>query len=400
MRKIKKINEFLIVKFNDRELREWDGTALGNYGVIDAELYTGSLDVDRSVMEYDGAETLEEAIEQARGLDAEEDLTDEEPTYTLVTETDEETCEEEIEPQLMIAGFQRRLEVEVKSIHHKDVDPRTAAHELYGYKAALNDLGVLEDEDTFVLPDTFGGWEYPTPLPKGPEELLAHICDEVCKERIPGRTQDELDAVCAKCAVERLADEADERELRIRSAAQREMNGLIHELQHESQFQERRISAAEARVYLRALVTTHTVTEREGASFAAAINEATTPKDAPPEAWAKLKAEVEEKVSEDCRELAQRREQFEHLDPKIKSDFFNRKLYALGLVLANECPDNDCRLYLNVFNMARELDSAIDGVEGFAVWTLETKLLSLYQELREMYRENYAVQKFKEGMKA
>lgn len=40
MRKIKKINGFLVVKFNDREKREYEGTALGEYGVIDAELYS------------------------------------------------------------------------------------------------------------------------------------------------------------------------------------------------------------------------------------------------------------------------------------------------------------------------------------------------------------------------
>lgn len=42
MRKIKKINGFLVVKFNDREKREYEGTALGEYGVIDAEVYTGN----------------------------------------------------------------------------------------------------------------------------------------------------------------------------------------------------------------------------------------------------------------------------------------------------------------------------------------------------------------------
>lgn len=31
MRKIKKINGFLVVKFNDREKREYEGTALGEY---------------------------------------------------------------------------------------------------------------------------------------------------------------------------------------------------------------------------------------------------------------------------------------------------------------------------------------------------------------------------------
>lgn len=45
MRKMKKINGYLVVKFNDRELREWEGTALGKYGVIDAELYSGIFSV-------------------------------------------------------------------------------------------------------------------------------------------------------------------------------------------------------------------------------------------------------------------------------------------------------------------------------------------------------------------
>ena len=66
MRKMKKINGYLVVKFNARELREYEGTALGEYGVIDAELYTGNLDVDRGAMEYDNAGSMEEAVELAR----------------------------------------------------------------------------------------------------------------------------------------------------------------------------------------------------------------------------------------------------------------------------------------------------------------------------------------------
>ena len=38
MRKIKKINGFLVVKFNDREKREYEGTALGEYEVNIAKL--------------------------------------------------------------------------------------------------------------------------------------------------------------------------------------------------------------------------------------------------------------------------------------------------------------------------------------------------------------------------
>ena len=59
MRKMKKINGYLVVKFNARELREYEGTALGEYGVIDAELYTGNLDIDRGAMEYFPSADLE-----------------------------------------------------------------------------------------------------------------------------------------------------------------------------------------------------------------------------------------------------------------------------------------------------------------------------------------------------
>ena len=59
MRKMKKINGYLVVKFNARELREYEGTALGEYGVIDAELYTGILDIDRGAMEYDNAGSMD-----------------------------------------------------------------------------------------------------------------------------------------------------------------------------------------------------------------------------------------------------------------------------------------------------------------------------------------------------
>lgn len=155
MRKIKKINGYLVVKFNDRELREWADTALGSYGVIDAELYTGCLDVDRSVMEYDGAETLEEAIEQARGLESELEVDDPSATYTVIKETDDATEEDTVEPQLMIAGWKSQLEIQVKSRHYSDIDPRTAAHELYGFMVALERLGLIEEEDCFVKPDIF-----------------------------------------------------------------------------------------------------------------------------------------------------------------------------------------------------------------------------------------------------
>lgn len=116
MRKIKKINGFLVVKFNDREKREYEGTALGEYGVIDAEVYTGNLDIDRGAMEYDDADTLEVAVELARGLESEEDITDEPPTYTAAVETNESYTEEAVEPAALIEGWTRRLATHEKRV--------------------------------------------------------------------------------------------------------------------------------------------------------------------------------------------------------------------------------------------------------------------------------------------
>lgn len=109
MRKMKKINGYLVVKFNARELREYEGTALGEYGVIDAELYTGNLDVDRGAMEYDNAGSMEEAVELARGLESELDAEEPEVKVTIVKETDETTEEEEVDAQQMIAGWENVL---------------------------------------------------------------------------------------------------------------------------------------------------------------------------------------------------------------------------------------------------------------------------------------------------
>ena len=82
MRKMRKINGYLVVRFNDRERRDYE--TLGAYGVIDAELYTGHLDVDRGALEYDDAETMEQAIEQARGLESELDVEEPEAAVTVI----------------------------------------------------------------------------------------------------------------------------------------------------------------------------------------------------------------------------------------------------------------------------------------------------------------------------
>lgn len=258
MRKMKKINGYLVVKFNARELREYEGTALGEYGVIDAELYTGILDIDRGAMEYDNAGSMEEAVELARGLESELDAEEPEVKVTIVKETDETTEEEEVDAQQMIAGWENTLRGQVASPHYKDVDARTAAHELYGYKAALRDLGLLAREDCFVLPDTFGAW--------------------------PGREE---------------------------------------------------------------------------------------------------------------------RTTFEHLHPELKRHRETAQLYALGLALAADCPPNDCRVYLNIFDGVRELDAALDNLDadGIPALALRKALRERVGELAEMYRDNYAIQKYREEAK-
>lgn len=253
MRKMKKINGFLVVKFNARELREWEGTALGNYGVIDEELYTGKLEIDRGSMEYDNIETIEEAVEMARGLYTEEDYNEQPSTYAVVEEAGETVVERvTVEPQSMIDGWTKSLKEQIKSPHYPGVNANTARHELYGFKVALTELGLLDSDACLVLPNAFG-----------PEELLAYICDKVCKERIPGRSKEEHDAVCENCAIGQNFSETDVQNLHIHGQIKQELGGIIRELKHSRDFTERRISAAEARAYLRALATMKAITTEE-----------------------------------------------------------------------------------------------------------------------------------------
>lgn len=378
MRKMKKINGFLVVRFNDREKR--NNPTLGSFGVIDAEQYTGDLDFDLDAFEYTDADLIEIAVEQARGLVAEEDFGEGPTTYTVIAETAVEAREEEVEPKLLALARERKLETQIKSKHYPDIDPRTAAHELAGYKTALRDLGLLEADEAVVEPDVFGaacqfytdeGHRADVVLPseagpailsahdfeegetftnctvqtlkcrrcgmesfawsKGPgpeqEEALAYVCDEVCRFR-EGRTQEELDAICEKCKVERWA--------------------------------RGRALEPTARYHL----------GKPGPS----PSKGKTPKP---------------------------RTGFDNLPENIGYSLQTKKLYALGLVLAEECPANDCKVFLNIFNMARSLDDAIDEMDdpnSYPAIVLRQDLHKRLRELGEMYFENCAVQKFKEEM--
>ena len=374
MRKMKKINGFLVVRFNDREKRGYP--QLGNFGVIDAELYTGSIDIDLDAMEYTDADLIEIAVEQARGLDAEQDYSEEPPVYTVIAETAEEVKEEEVKPRGLIRAREKRLAAEIKSRNFPYIDPRTAAHELVGYKAALYDLGLLEEGEEAVDLDHFAPGVVEQPLPRSSEELLAHVCDELCQFRA-GRTQEELEAICEKCVLERLASEADDRELRPKEAAKQRLEGYAQELA-ETQLNTRAERLEhEARAYLEALSTTKTFSEQEVTIYEAAISAALKVRPEPPA-----------------------RKTFTNLPSGMRNDRNTRKVYSLGLALAGECPDNDCRVYLNVFDMARELDSALDEVRPNSApfLALRSALMERAGELWKLYAENYAVQQFKEGM--
>jgi len=188
MRKMKKINGYLVVRFNDREKRQ-DET-LGSFGVIDAELYTGHLGIDRSAMDYDSAATIEEAVEQARGLNAEEDYTNEEPTVTVVRETADRTEEKTVDAQTMIAGWDSTLSGQIKSDDYPDVVPETARHELYGYKAALKELGAITDDECFVEPRHFEPEDVPSGEPgekKEPSGERTTLCE---KCPLQGKSED------------------------------------------------------------------------------------------------------------------------------------------------------------------------------------------------------------------
>lgn len=262
MRKIKKINGFLVVRFNDREKRNYPD--LGSFGVIDAEQYTGDIDFDRDAMEYTDADCIEVAVEQARGLESESDFSEEPPVCTVIVESDAECSEEEVEPQLMIAGWKQQLETQVESKHYPDIDAKAAAHELHGFKVALYRLGIIGKSETEVDPDHFE--------PNKLEELEP-----------PSPTETEPDT-------------------------------------------------------------------------------------------------------------------FIHANKGIRSEWTVRKVYGLGLMLAQNCPPNDCKVYLNIFNMARELDDAIEKVGEYPAMVMRKALHDHIRELAEMYENNYAVQKFKEGM--
>lgn len=152
--------------------------------------------------------------------------------------------------------------------------------------------------------------------------------------------------------------------------------GLVDRIRDRESSVEADRVGAEARAYPPALATVQVITERERESFAAAIEDAVKERSAPAE-----------------------RKTFEHLHPDLKRHRETAQIYALGLALAKECPPNDCRVYLNIFNAARELDAALDNLDAYGApaLALRKELRERVGELGEMLEDNYALQRYKEA---
>ena len=55
----------------------------------------------------------------------------------------------------MLADFEKRLRMEIRNKHYPTVNEDTACHQLYGFKVALEKLGLLTESKCFVYPDHF-----------------------------------------------------------------------------------------------------------------------------------------------------------------------------------------------------------------------------------------------------
>ena len=55
----------------------------------------------------------------------------------------------------MLDAFEKRLRMEIRSKHYSMVNADTACHQLYGFKVALEQLGLPDESKCFVYPDHF-----------------------------------------------------------------------------------------------------------------------------------------------------------------------------------------------------------------------------------------------------
>ena len=271
MRKMKKINGYLVVKFNDREKRLNADTGLGSFGVIDAEQYTGILDIDRDAMEYDSADTIEEAIEQARGLESELDTEEPPVKFTIVTETDTGSTEEEVDPVSLFRRESNLIRNQASNPGRPYINETTVSYHLRGYVSALEDLSLANQGDEHFRIDM---------------------------EALDGKTL--------------------------------------------------------------TLFPKHPLKDLKGIPTA------------PPAA-----AEIQ---------TFRYPPQWHVLEPG--------QLFALGMLLMENCPDDDCIIFRNTFKMCREMDNQLDGLTGQDLQKLKSRFYREYESLEHMYRTNFAVRRY------
>ena len=236
-------------------------------------------------------------------------------------------------------------------------------------------------------------------MPRNPEELLAFVCDERCKNRA-GHTQEELDAICAKCPLGQLYEDAEAQDLRIRERSERALREHIEGVRHAEDTLTALLGGHEALAYLAALRDGQILQENECEHYAAQIAEAGA-------AW----ETVLEGVS--FEDLSRLRHLLREVDEYIKDggELFNgfqheteripahrlEELHQLGTALLGECPENDCTIYRNVFRMAVDVDGQMGKLTGHARETMQREYDRLLRELNHLYTMNHAVKKYREA---
>lgn len=109
------------------------------------------------------------------------------------------------------------------------------------------------------------------------------FASSVCKHRAECIGQDETAVALTSCSLERLASEANERDLRVKEAAKKRLDGLIQELAETPLNTKAERLEHEARAYLEAINATKTLSEREVEAYDSAISEAVKGRPEPPE---------------------------------------------------------------------------------------------------------------------
>ena len=71
----------------------------------------------------------------------------------------------------------------------------------------------------------------------------------------------------------------------------------------------------------------------------------------------------------------------------------------LGMKLKIDCPDNDCRLFLNVFEMLEGVESDLTGclLSEWGRKVLQMERRKLESELDQMFYMNYAIRNYRNG---